>query len=94
MATPAQRAKAIIDALHDGDTDNDRVMRILNAFAFTNRRGETLTTPEKARTFIVAIRRMVRQVTLDADRSQAAATAAAAIAGIALGTDGEEQPTP
>jgi hypothetical protein len=89
MATPLQRAKSIIDALHDGDTDNARVGRILDAFAFTYRRGETLTNAQKATTFVVAIRRMVRQVTLDADRSQAAATAAAAIANIDLGADGE-----
>jgi hypothetical protein len=90
MATPAQRAKAIIDALHDGDTDNARIGRILDAFAFTYRRGETLTTAQKATTFVVAVRRMVREVTLSADKSQVAATAIAGVSDIALGTDGED----
>lgn len=71
MATKIVRAIAILNACADPETvDNAMATRIGDAFAYTYRRGETLTAVQKSGVFIVAVRRMIKQVVADAEVSQ------------------------
>lgn len=88
MATPVQRATAILQACLDDTPDAAVLGKVGDAYAFTYRRGETLTNNQKALLLVAEVRRVIKQVTADAIRSQAAAAAAsAADADLDLGTD-------
>lgn len=90
MATKPQRAKAILDALADpATTDAAMLQTVGDAFAFTYRRGETLTQAQQAGLFIQVVRDFVVQITRDAIKSRAAAAAsAAADSNVDLGSNG------
>ena len=90
MATKIQRATSVLNALADPATiDAALLAKVGDAYAFTYRRGETLTALEKAGLFIRVTRDQIRQIVQDAIRSQAAETAAdAADASLELGSDG------
>lgn len=90
MATKIQRATAILNALADPATiDAALLTKIADAYAFTYRRGETLTSAEKAGLFIQVTRDQVRQIVQDAIRSQAAKAAAdSADVTLDIGSDG------
>ena len=90
MATKIQRATAILNALADPATiDAALLTKLGDAYAFTYRRGETLTGAEKAGLFIQVTRDQIRQIVQDAIRSQAAKVAAdAADATLDIGSDG------
>jgi len=94
MATKVQRATSILNALADPATiDAALLTKIADAYAFTYRRGETLTSAEKAGLFIQVTRDHVRQIVNDVGESQVAAAAVAAhrAAGgsdIPIGSDG------
>lgn len=89
MATPVQRATSILTGLLDNTPDAQLLTRIGDAYAFTYRRGETLTAAQKATVFINALRAAVKQIVLDSEKSQVAATAVenAAIT-VDVGVDG------
>lgn len=89
MATPVQRATSIATGLLDAWCCVEQLTRIGDAYAYTYRRGETLTAAQKATIFINEVRRHVRQVVLDAENSQIAANAVteAAIT-VDVGVDG------
>ena len=90
MATKLQRATAILNALADPATiDAALLTKVADAYAFTYRRGETLTNTQKAGLFIQVTRDQIKQIVQDAIRSQAAKTAAdAADSEISIGEDG------
>ena len=90
MATKIQRATAILNALADPATiDAALLAKVGDAYAFTYRRGETLTSAEKAGLFIQVMRGQVRQIVRDAIQSQAAKAAAdAADITLDIGSDG------
>lgn len=94
MATRIVRAKSIIDALSDPTpVTNAMAVRIAEAFAFTYRRGVTLTNEQKSGVFIKALRDYVKQVVRDSEVSRAMETErvrVAAGAEIIIGTDGDE----
>ena len=90
MATKLARTKTILEALKDGTVPNEIIGKVIDAYGFTFERGRTLTNDQKATVFIRELRKQVRQIVLDAEASQAAATAAnAARAGadIDVGSD-------
>ena len=88
MATRNERLKTIIDALTETDTPAPALAKIRDAFAFTHRRGETLNNQQASGVVLIQLKRMIRQVTSDAIRSQAAARAAeSAAADVDLGTE-------
>lgn len=88
MATPVQRATSIATGLLDASPSAELLTRMGDAYAYTYRRGETLTAAQKATVFINEVRRQIKQVVLDAEESQvkAAATAASGIT-VDLGSD-------
>lgn len=89
MATPVQRATAILQACSDGTPDAAILTKVGDAFGFTFRRGETLTNNQKALLLVAEVRRVIKQITADAIRSQAADVAAAATdADVEIGNDG------
>lgn len=90
MANKVQRATAILNALADPATiDAALLTKVGDAYAFTYRRGETLTSAEKAGLFILVTRDQVRQIVHDAIQSQAAKAAAdAADTTLDIGSDG------
>lgn len=89
MATRNERLKTIMDALTETDTPVGSLNKVRGAFGFTYRRGETLTNAQEAGVVLIQLKRMIRQVTRDAIRSQAAAIAAdAADSDVDLGTEG------
>lgn len=91
MATRNERLKTIMDALAETDTPAPALAKIRDAFAFTYRRGETLNNQQASGVALIQLKRLVRQITRDAIRSQAAAEAAkSADADVDLGT--EENP--
>ena len=77
MATPVQRATSILTGLLDNTPGAQLLTRVGDAYAFSYRRGETLTAAQKATVFINAVRQQVKQVVLDAENSQIAANAVA-----------------
>ncbi len=92
MATKLARTKTILEALKDDTVPNALIGKVLDAYGFTHERGTTLTINQKAAVFIRELRRQIRQVVLDAEVSQAAATAADAArpgADIDVGSDDE-----
>lgn len=89
MATPVQRATSIATGLLDAAPSAELLTRIGDAYAYTYRRGETLTAAQKATVFINEVRRQIKRVVLDAENSQIAANAVtnAAIT-VDVGVDG------
>lgn len=88
MATQVQRAIAILEACLNDTPDAAILTKIGDAYAFTYRRGETLTNAEKALLLVSTTRAHIKQITRDAIRSQAAATAAdAADSEVEIGSD-------
>ena len=92
MATKIARAKAILDALADPATvDAALTTRIADAYAFTYRRGETLTATEKAGLFLQVTRNQIKEIVQNAGVSQDEATAKPALIAkhaLEIGTDG------
>lgn len=90
MATKVQRATSILNALADPATiDAAKLTKIADAYAYTYRRGETLTGAEKAGLFIQVTRDQIQQIVRDAIQSQAAKAAAdAADVVLDIGSDG------
>ena len=89
--TRNERLKTIIDALTETDTPAPALAKIRDAFAFTYRRGETLNNQQASGVVLIQLKRMIRQITRDAIRLQAAAEAAEnADSDVNLGT--EENP--
>lgn len=88
MATRNERLKTIMDALTETDTPVPALNKIRDAFAFTYRRGETLNNQQASGVVLIQLKRLVRQITRDAIRSQAAAEASArSDADVDLGTE-------
>lgn len=75
MATPVQRSTSIVTGLIDGTPSAQLLTRIGDAYAYTYRRGVSLTAAEKAAVFINAVRQQVKQIVLDAEESQVKANA-------------------
>jgi hypothetical protein len=65
MATNIVRAKAAAEAIADKTLTNQLLAEIGDAFAYTYRRGETLTNEQKATVFINTLRSFVKQVVRD-----------------------------
>ena len=91
MATKVQRFTNILNALADpAVVDAALLTKVADAYAYTYRRGETLTSAEKAGLFIRVTREHITQIVQDAIKSQAA-KAASDLSDISLsiGSDGE-----
>lgn len=71
MATKLKRATNIIEAFNDILPEEEKVNKIINAFAYTYQRNEELTQAEKASEFIKQIRLFTRQIVKDYNQSVA-----------------------
>lgn len=91
--TKVQRAKSILDALADSSVTNALALRVADAFAYTHRRGDTLTNEQKAGVILRVLRNHVKQVVRDAEISQALEVERLRVeegAEISIGSDGDE----
>src|SRR3990167_5172609 len=76
LATKIQRTTAILNALADPATiDAALLTKLGDAYAFTYRRGETLTATQKAGLFIQVTRDEIKRIVQDAIESQDKAAA-------------------
>lgn len=93
MATKMERVQTVLSTLKDTPVTLADARKVATAFGYTYRRGETLTNAQEAGVTLQELKRFIRQITRDANVSQAAAAAvAAAAAGAAvdLGADENE----
>lgn len=74
MATRYKRAANILEAFNDTVPTDERVTNVIDAFAYTYRRGENLTQAEKATEFIKQVRQYTRQIVKDYNQSLALKT--------------------
>lgn len=74
MATKIKRATNILEAFNDAVPTDDRVTKVIEAFAYTYRRGEDITQAEKATEFIKQVRQYTRQIVKDYNQSLALKT--------------------
>lgn len=65
MATNIARAKIVAEGIADKTLTNALLAEIGDAFAYTYRRGQTLTNEQKATVFINQLRSFVKQVVRD-----------------------------
>ena len=93
MATKMERVQTILNTLKDTPVTLAEARKVAAAFGFTYRRGEVLTNAQEAGVMLQQVKLFVRQVTRDANVSQAAAEAARAAeatATVDLGADENE----
>lgn len=93
MATKMERVQTILSTLKESGATLAETRKVAAAFGYTYRRGEALTNAQEAGVTLQELKRFIRQITRDANVSQAAAAAAAAAeatATVELGADENE----
>lgn len=93
MATKMERVQTILSTLKDTPVTLAEARKVATAFGYTYRRGEVLTNAQEAGVVLWQLKLMIRQITRDANVSQAAVAAAAAAeatATVDLGADENE----